>query len=194
VSARNYVQTLGAGETIRLPAGRYFYIRTATSPLDIVSEGNPGSPLRFIGVSAGAKFGPVAEGQGWRFLIVTSALAQNIEITISDDGLFEIASSVTVTGSVLTSEAPASTATDSAPVVRANGTQGALIAANVSRKRVHVTADSANGGICYVRAVGGANNLAELAPGQTWTFKGTYALEVRNDTGAAATFYLFEEN
>lgn len=194
MSARNYSQTLGAGETITLPAGRYFYVRTALTAIDVVSEGNPGSPARFIGISAGAKFGPVSEGRGWKKLKVTSALAQSIEIVISDDGDFEISSSVTVAGSVLTSEAPASSVTDLPAVSRLNATQGALIAANVTRKRITVTASSANAGICFVRAVGGANNLAELAPGMSWQFKGTYALEVRNDTGAAANFYLFEEN
>lgn len=194
MSARNYSQSIGAGATITLPAGRYFYVRTAVSAIDIRTEGNPGAPVEFIGVSAGAKFGPVAEGQGWRFLKVTSATAQTVEIVISDDGDFEIASSVTVAGSVLTAEAPATTVTNSAPVTRANATQGALIAANTSRRRIIVTPDSANLGICYARTVGGANNLAELAPGQAWQFRGTYALEVRNDTGAVATFYLFEES
>jgi hypothetical protein len=194
VSARNYSQSIGAGATITLPAGRYFYVRTAPNALDIVSEGNPGSPLRFIGISAGARFGPVAEGQGWKFLRVTSAVAQAVEIIISDDGDFEIAAAVTVTGTTLTAEMPATTVTDLAPVSRADASQGALFAANTSRRRITVTPDSANGGICYVRTVGGANNLAELQPGQAWVFHGTYALEVRNDTGAAALFYLFEES
>src|SRR6478735_8353941 len=132
MSARNYSQTLAPGVPIRLPAGRYFFVRTAASALDIRALGNTGAPVAFIGVGAGTKFGPVAVGEGWSFLEVTSAAAQNIEIIVSDDGNFEVASTVTVSGAVTVSNLPSSTVATPAAVTFATATASS-IAANLSR-------------------------------------------------------------
>lgn len=193
MSARNYTQTLGAGDIIRLPAGVYFYIRTAASALDVSTEGNPGSPLRFTGIGAGAKFGPLPAGQGWKFLVVSSAAAQAIEIVISDDGLFELSSSVSVTGGVTTQETPSSAVATPAAGSRATG--GAdTIAANLSRRRISICAPSTNTGSLFVQAVGaGAGRGVELQPGTTLEFKTTAALDIRNDSGATQAYSTFEE-
>jgi len=200
MSAQKFVQAFGAGQTVRFPAGRYFYINLATSDLDVVTEGNPGSPVRFNGIASGAKFGPVEPGQGWRFLAVTSAAAQNVEITISDDGNFEIAANVTVSGIVATAAEPATTITDTAAVDAADGAETLLIAANLSRRRVQIAADSLNadggttathGGL--IRAVTGGNAIDEIQPGVSKWFEYTGALYVRNDSGSQNRFYVREE-
>jgi len=194
MSARNYVQTLSAGETIRLPAGRYFYIRTASSALDITAEGNPGSPLRFIGVGAGTKFGPVAEGQDWKRLIVSSAAAQAIEIIISDDGLFDVASAVSVVGAVTIAEAPSSTIANTASVAPATGAASS-IAANATRRRITLSSLSTNTGSVFVQATGaGAGRGIELQPGMTVELRTTAAFDIRNDSGAVQTIGIFEES
>lgn len=200
MSAQKYVQTFTAGQLVRFPAGRYFYINLATSPLDVVTEGNPGSPVRFLQIGAGAKFGPVADGQGWRFLAVTSAGAQNVEITISDDGNFEIAATVSVAGTVTTSPSPASATTDTAPVDAADAAETLLIAANLSRRGVWITADSLNadGGTTathagMIRAATGGNAIDEIQAGVGKYFPVTHGLWVRNDSGAVARFYVREE-
>lgn len=200
MSARKYVQTFGAGQMVRFPAGRYFYINTATSALNIATEGNPGSPVTFDGIGAGAKFGPVAEGQGWRYLAVTSPGAQVVEITISDDGDFEIAASVTVTGVTSVAEAPATTITNTAVVDANNAAETLLIAANPSRRRVQIAADSTNadggttathGGL--IRGQTGGNAIDEIQPGVSKWFNYTGALYVRNDSGSTNRFYIREE-
>jgi hypothetical protein len=193
MSARNYVETFGAGESKNLPAGRYFFIRSATSAVDIETQGNPGSPARFIGVGAGARFGPVAEGQGWKLLRVTSAGAQIVEIIISDDGDFEVANAVTVTGAVSIAESPSSALASPAAVAR--GTGGAdTIAANLSRRRITVSSLSTNTGSVFIQAVGaGAGRGIELQPGQVIELKTTAAFDIRNDSGASQTYSTFEE-
>lgn len=200
MSARNYSQTIGAGATITLPAGRYFYVQTASSALDIVTEGNPGSPVQFLGVGAGSKFGPVPDGKGWKYLKVTSALAQLVVIIISDDGDFEVAAGVTVTGVASVAEAPASTITNTPPVDANTGAETLLIAANASRRRVEIAADSSNadggttashGGL--IRGQTGGNAIDELQPGVSKWFNYTGALYVRNDSGSTNRFYVREE-
>jgi hypothetical protein len=200
VSARNYVQAFGAGDTIRFPAGRYFFIRTAPSTLNVTTEGNTGAPVSLVGIGAGSKFGPVAEGQGWRYLVVTSPGAQTIELMISDDGNFEIAANVTVSGTVSTVDAPATTITNTAPVDAATGAETPLIAANTSRRRVQISADSANadggttathGGL--IRGTTGGNAIDELQPGVSKWFNVTGGLWVRNDSGSTNRFYVREE-
>jgi hypothetical protein len=200
MSAQKFVQAFGAGQVVRFPAGRYFYINSATSDLNVVTEGNPGSPVRFDGIAAGAKFGPVEPGQGWRFLVVESPGAQNVEITISDDGNFEVAANVTVAGVVSTTEQPASTTTNTVPVDAGTGAETALIAANVARRGVWITRDSSNadggttathGGL--IRAQTGGNAIDELQPGVSKYFPVTHGLWVRNDSGATNRFYVREE-
>jgi hypothetical protein len=200
VSAQKFVQAFGAGETVRFPAGRYFYVGVAPTTIDVTTEGNPGSPVRLIGIGAGSKFGPVAEGEGWRFLVVRSAGAQTIEITISDDGNFEVAANVTVAGTVSVSAAPATTITNTAPVDAITAAETLLIAANTSRRRVQIAADSANadggtnathGGL--IRGTTGGNAIDELQPGVSKWFEVTGALYVRNDSGSTNRFYVREE-
>lgn len=193
MSARNYSQTLSAGQVIKLPAGRYFYVRTASGVLDIATEGATGAPVEFLGVGAGSKFGPVPESDRWTLLRVYSASAQAIEIIISDDGLFDVASAVTVNGSVTTAEAPSVALASPAAVVVGTGTASS-IAANLARRRISISALDTNTGNLFVQAAGaGAGRGVLLPAGVTMEFKTTAALDVRNDTGANATYSTLEE-
>lgn len=193
MSARNYAFAIGAGAQVRLPAGRYFFVRTASAAINVTTEGNPGSPLSFKGISGGTKFGPVDVGQGWTYLIIESASAQNLEIVISDDGLFDVANTVTVSGAVNVTEQPSSAIASPAAVVRATG--GAdTIAANLSRRRISVCSLSTNIGSLFIQAVGaGAGRGIELQPGVTLELKTTAAFDIRNDSGASQTYSTFEE-
>jgi hypothetical protein len=188
-------QALVGGQLATFGQGRVWYIKSATAALSLTCEslGSGASVRRFVNVGAGFKF--VAQpGDGWTYLRVLSAVSQNIEIIIGDDDV-TVANAVSVTGSVITVENPATTVADSPAVVRPNASQGVLIPANIAtRKRITIYADSQNLASCFARVAGGANNIAELQPGIGQQFAGTYALDVRNDSGAAATFYIFEEN
>lgn len=193
MSARNYSQTLGVGEQIRLPAGRFFFIRTAAAALDLTTQGNPGSPVTFLGVGAGTKFGPVEEGQGWRQLLVQSATAQNIEIIISDDGLFDVANTVTVSGSVQVQETPSTALASPAAVAVGTGTASS-IAANLSRKRITISALSTNTGSLFVQATAaGAGRGIELQGGMSIELRTTAAIDLRNDSGVSCTYSTIEE-
>jgi len=195
MSAQNFAFAIGAGATVRLPAGRYFMVRTAASAIDIVTEGsNTGSPVRFLNIGAGTKFGPVEEGKGWRNLLVTSAAAQNLEIVISDDGLFDIANAVSVLGVASVAVQPNTGITASGADVSVTTGNASSIAANLSRKAITIGALSTNTGSIRVQSAGaGANRGIELQAGQSVTLTNTAAIDVRNDSGASQSYYAFEE-
>ena len=193
MSAQKFTFSVGAGSVTRLPAGRYFMILAATSAIDVTAEGNPGSPLRFIGIGAGTKFGPVGEGEGWRQLLISSAGAQNLEVVISDDGLFDLANTVTIAGVPNVSIQPASAiASPAADVI----TTGAALAvgANLSRKVITISSLSTGTGSVFIQATGaGAGRGIELQPGQSVALTNTSAFDVRNDSGVSVTVMRFEE-
>jgi len=197
MSARNYLQTLGAGDKVRFPAGRYFFIRTAASALDITTEGNPGAPVQLLGIGAGTKFGPLPDGQGWKQLLISSAAAQNIEIIISDDGLFDVANAVTVNGSPTVQSLPAGALADTAPVAVPNAAQTPIVPANLSRRRVGISFASSAAigpGTVFFRKTAGGQNLMEAQAGVLYTFEATYGVDVRNDSGGALSALVFEES
>jgi hypothetical protein len=196
MSARNYLQTLGAGEVATLPGGRFFMIKAATAVLNVETIGNAGSPVSFTGIGAGSKFGPVAEGEGWTNLKLTAATAQNIEVIISDDGYFDVANTVTVSGSVTVTDVPSTALTDRVDATNAIATE-ATIAANLSRRRITIGVLSSSNNSVRVSQAGGTGRGIEISPGTNQEFKTTGALVVRNDnttgSGAAATWYAEEE-
>lgn len=194
MSAQKFAMTFTAGQTVRLPAGRFFFINAATAALDVRTAGNTSSPASFLNIGAGTKFGPVQEGQGWRFLDVTSATAQNVEITISDDGQFEVASTVNVAGNVTTTVAPSVAIASPADVaIAATTTDVASIPQNVSRRRVTVGVLSTAAGPVRVSANGATGRGIEVQPGTFVEFVTTAALGIRNDGAAGTSFYFFEE-
>jgi hypothetical protein len=196
MSARNFLQVLGAGGQATLPAGRYFFVKQATFPITITTKGNTGSPVTFSNIGAGSKFGPVAEGQGWRELQIDSAAAQTLEIIISDDGLFEVANSVTVAGAVQVQDIPSAGLTDTSDTALASGAES-TIPANGARARITIGVPSNALNSVRVSQAGGAGRGIEIQPGTNQTFPTTGALKVRNDnlfgTGAATSWYAEEE-
>lgn len=196
MSSRNYIEIFAATETKKLPGGRYFFIRTALAAIDIETEGNRGAPTRFVGVGAGSKYGPVEEENAWKFLKITSATAQIVEVIISDDGDFEVASTVTISGGVTTAEAPSTAVTDTADTVQAIATQ-TVVAANLARRRITIGVTAASTENVRVSQAGGAGRGIQIQPGQFVEFRTTAALTVRNnnDNGTAgnANWYAFEE-
>lgn len=193
MSTRTITVPFAGPGTRELPGGRFLYIRDATAALDIEIADANGTPNHIVGAGAGLKFKRLDE-TAWRFTRLTSSGAQTVVLVLSDDAEVDIASTVTVSGAVTVEDIPASAVSDTAPVVRPDASQGVLCAASPSRKRITVFADQANAGVCYARTAGGANNIAPLVPGMGLELAGRYALDVRNDTGAPATFYIFEES
>lgn len=194
MSARNFAQTMSAGQTIQLPPGRYFYLKTAATPVDIVAQGNTGSPAYFSGLTSGAKFGPVAEGQGWKQLDLTSAAAQAIEIIISDDGLFEIANTVSIVGPVDVIDI-ATAVVDQGTVNNPDAANTQIVATNTSRRRVTIWTDSqvATPAQAFLRFGGGVQNIVEVFKGVRYVFEGTYSISCINNTGGTLVWGRFEE-
>jgi hypothetical protein len=189
-------QSIGAGATAVFGAGRVWYLKVASSPVTIIAErlGSSANVRKFVNVGAGFKFKAEA-GEGWTYLKVTSAIAQTIEIIIGDDDV-EVSNAVSVTGSVVVEDRPATAMTDSPTVSCATGALTAVVGVNTSRRRVTLTVDPAfapASGYVYARVAGGSNNLLPLQPGVSVEFRGTYAISVRNDTGTSATVYVLEE-
>lgn len=199
MSTRTYTVTFNAPGEATLPQGRFFYIKTAASALTIEARGRTSAPVRFDNVGAGLKFGPVQIDKAWNQLILTSAGIQTVEVIISDDSEVDIASTVTVSGSVTVQDQPSTTVATPAAVTVLNAT-AATIPANASRKRIRICADPENAGALdagciYVQAVGaGAGIGVPLSPGIFERFDTLAALDVRNDTGASAIFTTFEES
>ncbi len=195
MSTRTYTATLAANAIASLPAGVFFYIKSAAAVLSVEARGQPGAPVLFQNVGAGLKFGPVPPERRWKYLdIKNGPTPQNVEVVISDDAEVDIASTVSVSGSVSTAELPASAVSTPAVVNVANAAASA-IAANLARRRITIGAPSGNTGSLYVQATGaGANRGLELQPGTFIEVRSTAALDVRNDSGAAQNYTIFEES
>lgn len=187
-------QALTAGQQATFGQGRVWYIKSATAPLLIVAETQrSGANIRkFINVGAGFKFS-AADGDGWTYLRVTSSVNQNIEIIIGDDDV-EVSNAVSVTGGVTVQEIPSVGLTASVADTSVANATASAIPANASRRRITVGALSTNTGSLRIQSTGaGANRGLELQPGLFVELKTAAAFDVRNDSGAAQSYYVLEE-
>jgi hypothetical protein len=181
--------SISAGATVRAPRGRLFYVKSAPNGgLTISASGRPGAPIRFTNVSAGLRYGIVAEKDVWEYLEITSATAQTVEMIIGDDDV-EIAGTVSVAGTVATREAPGvpSVATDS--TLAANGT-GSL-GANLTAKQTFIGNTAASVGNVRVAF----NNTAtaslgwEIQPGTGMWFDTNQGFSVFAAGGSITWYY-----
>lgn len=193
MSTRTYTLTFLAAGTATLPAGVFFYIKSASAALSIVTRGSTTAPIEFTNVGAGLRFGPVPGEKRWTYLDVTSSVAQVVEAVVSDDAEVDIASTVNVAGSVTVQELPATAL--STPAASNILTATALsIPANPARKRIKVCNDPANTGNVYLQSVGaGAGRGVPIQPGMYEEVAGVYAFDVRNDSGSTVVVTLAEE-
>jgi hypothetical protein len=101
-----------------------------------------------------------------------------------------------IAGVTLTADSPAATLNDNAPVALPNNAQTPVFAGNGSRRRMKVSFAS-NAVIppatVFFRKNAAVNNLMEVQPGAVYPFDGTYAVDVRNDSGGALSAMIFEE-
>lgn len=162
--------TISAGQTVRAPRGRLFFVKTAANPLSITASGRPGAPIKFSNITAGLKYGPVDESEHWEYLEITSATAQTIEIIIGDDDV-EVAGTVSVAGTVTVSEPGYAGNTVSVDISVPTGVSTAILAPSSSRKTCIVGSLSTNPGsvrIGYGGAIGATQGI-ELQPGEKIT-------------------------
>jgi hypothetical protein len=189
-------ETIPASGVTSTPRGNYFLLLTANAAVNLRAEAR-GTSEGFNGVIGGVF---IRRKLPWDFIEIIGVAGTTLEYFVgheevtTDETDIRLAVSV-IAGAVTVNESPGMTISDIAPVVVATGGEGALFAANAARKRVRVYADGNNGGACYARPAGASvNNIAELQPGMFHEFKTIAGLDVRNDTGGNATFYIFEES
>jgi len=187
-------EQIPASGEVQLGPANFFFLISATLAVDISFQ-DDGTSYGATAVTGGYVKGKV---NGWRRGTIRGTAGTTVVFFYGDEELREDVTDfrqtiAIISGTVNIASSPAATPTNRAPVTLATGTQAALFAANLSRRRIKVYSDSANPGSCYARTSGGANNIAELQPGVSEPFDGTYALDARNDTGGNCTFYLFEE-
>lgn len=196
MSTEVLTQTVGAGGKAIFGSGSQFLIVAAASSVTVVAKsiGNSNKNRTFANVPAGFKFTADSQDDGFDTLEVTSAAAQTITLSVGTDDV-TYSNSVTVTGTTTTSELPASTLSNTAPVACPNAAQTAVVPANGARRRVSLTVDPLfAGGIVFARSTGGTQNLVPMQAGLSYPFAGTYGVDVRNDAGSAVTIYIAEES
>lgn len=185
---------LSAGVQFTLPQGKFFYIVSATAALNLIAEGPTTEVVKFTGVGAGLKYGPVGEDKRWKYLRVTSAVAQNATFIVGDDDV-SIANAVTIAGLVQVEEAPFSLFS---PQNDKNVTAGTAdtIAANLARKTIAIGNLSTNAANFRIAEGGGgsATRGIELQPGLFVTLKTTAALDVWNTGGADQSYWMLEQS
>lgn len=95
-----------------------------------------------------------------------------------------------------TKENPNTVINDTAIVACPNAAATAICVVNAARKAISFTIDpnsAAASGTLFFRVHAGANNLLPAAPGITYPFTNTAAMDLQNTSGASVNVYVFEE-
>jgi hypothetical protein len=198
MSTETLTQSIGAGATVNFGAGSQFLIVSSSGPISIkaVTLGSSNKNRVFTNVPAGFKFTADTPDDGFDLLQVTSATAQSVTMSVGTDDV-TYSNSVTVQGTVATAELPAGALSDAAPVPCLNAQLTPVVPQNLSRRRLLLTIDptsAAAPGTLFFRVAAGANNLTPAQPGMSYPFNGTYAVSLRNDSGASVNVYIQEES
>jgi hypothetical protein len=198
VTIERYNETIpaigaGVGPIERGP-GNFFLLLSSTNPVNVRLHG-AGVSERFDNVVGGIVVRRVRSWANLRLEAVAGTQCiffYGTELVDKDDTDIRIQIAA-LTGVSAVADVPSGAVTDTAPVVCNNAVQTNVAAVNQNRRRVTLAMQSTASGTVFVRKAGGVNNLIPLAPGAVLEFKGTYALDVRNDSGAAQTVYVLEE-
>lgn len=179
-----------ASGALTFPRGRIFYIITAahnvTVTLDAAGGKVQAGVRKFANIPAGSYFkAPI--GEEWTYLRLTGTVGDSIQLYVGDDEM-TFAQAVSVIGSVSTTPV-AYSLTDHADVSVANASTDSTIVAAGARKRITIGALSTNTGSLRIRASGAVVGGIELQPGMQYTLSTAAALDIRNDSGAAQTYY-----
>lgn len=194
MSTETLSQAIGAGNTVQFGSGTQFLVQAASAPISIIAQtiGDSSKTRKFTNVPAGFKFTAANDSEGFDLLQVTSATAQTVTLAVGTDDI-TFSNQVTVAGNVTTQDLPASTMTNTAPMVTAAAT-AALVAANPARRRISISSDPGNvaNTVVYIRAQGG-NRIGFVVPGTSEEFVGTYALDYEA-AAAGDSLYIAEES
>lgn len=193
-SIERFSRTIPASGVIETPRGNVFLLIAATGTINVRFE-NGGAAEGVNGVNGGVR---VERVKPWDAARILGSAGVTVEFWVGSQeverDLIDVFTQIaTIAGVASVAINPTVAPTDRAPVAAANAAQSVLFAANLLRRKLRVFVDENNAGTAFARVTGGANNIANLQPGSVYTFDGLYGLDVRNDTGAIANFYIFEE-
>lgn len=195
MSIERYVELIPASGVIRRMTGNFMLLLTTTAAVNLRAD-RQGWSEGFDGVSGGVLIRRI---KAWDEIQIIGTPGTSVEFFVGNEVVERDETDVrlqiaTLSGISSFAEYPASSFVDNAPKVIATGVAAVqLFAANGSRRRISVHADSANPGSCYIRTGVATNNIGELQPGVVYNFVNFDELFVRNDTGGPCTFYICEE-
>lgn len=195
MTIKRVATTMPASGSYELPNGNFFLFLTASAALNI-NISKDGSREDFSGLTGGLYVRRVIP---WLKIYLTGAAGTTFEVWIGDEKVerdeTDVRLAVTSIAGVANVFQVPNTAFANLPFVDiANGTQGALFAANPTRSAITVFSDSANGGRCLIRTAGElVNSIGEIQPSGFLSWRNRGALDARNDSGASARFYILEE-
>lgn len=192
MQTRTLIVTFAGAGSQDLPGGTFLFIKAASAALDIIITDQNGTQSTLSQVGAGARLRR-PQTAPWRFTRLTSAAAQVVTVIVSDEAEFDVANTVTVSGSVTTAESPSASFTT--PAFDTILTGASLdIAANPARRRITITALSTNSDSVYVRDQSGTGAAGiELQSGQSAELCTTAAIRVQNNTAASQIVLRAEE-
>jgi len=186
--------TIPASGTVRLPAGQFFFLTTASALVNITFSVG-GQTEIFQQQIAGLK---IKRLKRWDYIDIAGAAGTTLNYFIgysslqADDTDLQQALA-TIAGTVAVAILPSGTINDTADTVQAFGTE-TVIAANLFRRRITIGNRETSADTVRVSGAGGAGHGIVLQPGVFAEFDTTAALHVRNDNAAGnATWYAFEE-
>lgn len=196
-------EVIPASGTLQLSPANFVFILTTT--------GNAALKLQRSGIQRGANqenYGSsqlaglqISRTQRWDWAQITGAPGVVVTFIYGTTDVREDITAfnqqiATVAGVVTVATTPSSALADTADTAQASATQ-TVIAANLLRRRITIGNLSTSGNSVRVSQAGGAARGIEIQAGMFVEFDTTAALTVRNDntngSGAAATWYAFEE-
>lgn len=193
-------ETINANGVLQLAGGNLLRVISSTANLDIRLL-KLGTTERISGVTAliAQRVIPFDQVQ------ILAAAGTVVVLVIGQSDFTEDFTDVPVTAITITGVGnvyvtPSDTIANTAPVDCNTAAEAVLVAANANRRRVRITADSANadggttashGGL--IRRTSGGNAIAELQAGTSLLFETRDQLFVRNDSGSTNRFYVAEE-
>lgn len=196
MSIEQVTQVIPATGQLPLPPGNYFLLISTTAALNVRIQKAVGNSEGCNGIVASLLLQRV---ETWQQLVMIGAAGTNVTFiygvaTVRED-VTDIRSQIAViSGTSAFAEAPAATLSTPASLVVVTANKQ-TVAANLLRRRITVSNQSTSTGSVFVQtAAAGAGIGLELQAGQSVEIRGTYAFDLRNDSGGNCTVGLFEES
>lgn len=195
MSIERYSRTIPASGVIEHSNGNFVLLLTATAAVNLRAD-RQGWSEGFNGITGGVLIRRIKPWDGIQIIGVAGTTVEYIvgqEVVEKDetDIRLQIA---TIAGVAAFSEQPSATFVTTVANTDILTANSADVAANLSRRRITVVADSANTGSLRVRDQAATTDGGiELQPGMFVELKTTAAFRILNNSGATQAYSLQEE-